>query len=649
LKSSRSFFSFVFFESRFDFGSFACKDNTKLLYPIVAIFILTISTSLFFTMNSISRTYADASNSIYDDILNPFPQIQSVGNKTLIVWQDNSTGNNEIYLTMSTDGGNTFEATKNLSNSTGSSQFPQIQSVGNKTLIVWQDNSTGNNEIYLRKSNNEGSTFSSKKNLSNSTGSSQFPQIQSVGNKTLIVWQDNSTGNNELNLKVSTDGGNTFVYPENIIKPNLQSSEPTVNDSSLRVEQVATGIAFPTQMDFLGNSDILVLEKNAGEVKRVANGTLQNNSLLDVPVANSVERGMLGIAVQRIPNGPTFVFLYFTESVKDGDDKSEKRLPIGNRLYRYELVQDKLVNPKLLLDLPATPGPAHNGGKLIVGPDGNLYLTIGDLNPNNSRAKNATFSQAQNHAEGLKADGRGGILRIMTTGNTVKGGILGSQSPLNEYFAHGIRNSFGIDFDPVTGFLWDTENGPQFGDEINLVLPGFNSGWNRVQGVWEPNGPLPGNFTNKPEGLVDFNGTSKYRSPEFTWFQPPPGLTGIKFLNSDKLGKKYKDDLFVGDFHNGNIYHFKLNHTRTGLQLNSVLQDKIANSPAETQGIIFAHGFGGITDLAVGPDGYLYVLSLYQGGNDCDTTKYQSPSCISYTTPLQGTIFRIIPKGAVLD
>jgi glucose/arabinose dehydrogenase len=128
----------------------------------------------------------------------------------------------------------------------------------------------------------------------------------------LIVWQDNSTGNNELNLKVSTDGGNTFVYPDNIIKPNLQSSEPTVNDSSLRVEQVATGIAFPTQMDFLGNSDILVLEKNAGEVKRVANGTLQNNSLLDVPVANSVERGMLGIAVQIIPNGPTFVFLFFT-------------------------------------------------------------------------------------------------------------------------------------------------------------------------------------------------------------------------------------------------------------------------------------------------------------------------------------------------
>ena len=70
------------------------------------------------------------------------------------------------------------------------------------------------------------------------------------------------------------------------------------------------------------------------------------------------------------------------------------------------LIQDKLVKPKLLLDLPTTPGPAHNGGKLIVGPDGNLYLTIGDLNPNNSRAKNATFSQAQNHVEGLKPDGR---------------------------------------------------------------------------------------------------------------------------------------------------------------------------------------------------------------------------------------------------
>ena len=59
-------------------------------------------------------------------------------------------------------------------------------------------------------------------------------------------------------------------------------------------------------------------------------------------------------------------------------------------------------------------------------------------------------------------------------------GILGDISPLNLYYAYGIRNSFGIDFDPVTGNLWDTENGPAYADEINIVKPGFNSGYTPV-------------------------------------------------------------------------------------------------------------------------------------------------------------------------
>ena len=61
--------------------------------------------------------------------------------------------------------------------------------------------------------------------------------------------------------------------------------------------------------------------------------------------------------------------------------------------------------------------------------------------------------------------------------------ILGNTYPLNLYYAYGIRNSFGFDFDPVTGNIWDTENGPGEGDEINLVEPGFNSGWHEVHGM----------------------------------------------------------------------------------------------------------------------------------------------------------------------
>ncbi|HEX7274925.1 MAG TPA: PQQ-dependent sugar dehydrogenase, partial [Nitrososphaeraceae archaeon] len=177
------------------------------------------------------------------------------------------------------------------------------------------------------------------------------------------------------------------------------------------------------------------------------------------------------------------------------------------------------------------------------------------------------------------------------------------------YYAYGIRNSFGIDFDPVTQKLWDTENGPNYGDEINLVEPGFNSGWKEVQGVWKLKGSNMGKeLDNKPEGLVDFNGKGKYSTPEFTW-KERYGPTAIKFLVSDKLGRQYENDAFVGDIHNGTLYHFDMNKTRTGFSLEGPLSDRIANSTSELRQVIFGTGFGGITDLEVGNDGYLYVLS----------------------------------------
>ena len=126
-------------------------------------------------------------------------------------------------------------------------------------------------------------------------------------------------------------------------------------------------------------------------------------------------------------------------------------------------------NPELLLELPASPGSDHNGGSLVIGPDDNLYLVVGDLS--------FTNSQISNVDRGIQADGRGGILRITQDGKVVEPALLGNQHPLDMYYAYGIRNSFGIDFDPETDNLWDTENGPGFGDEINLVEPGSNSGW----------------------------------------------------------------------------------------------------------------------------------------------------------------------------
>ena len=396
---------------------------------------------------------------------------------------------------------------------------------------------------------------------------------------------------------------------EHIVSFSDGDDLPIINDPNLKVELIVQGLDLPTTMAFLGPNDILVLEKDKGTVQRIVNGKILPEPLLDVNVATSVERCMCGIAVSQSDTGITYVFLYFTEAeLTDSEDIIEAKDPLGNRLYRYELVNNKLINPVLLLDLPAIPGPRHNGGAIMIGPDNNLYVPIGDVDGSYTRGSGET--KAQNYIDGVEPDGRSGILRITQDGNPVGIGILGNTHPLNLYYAYGIRNSFGFDFDPITGNIWDTENGPGNSDEINLVEPGFNSGWQEIQGMASNTDDDDG--FDLEEDIVDFEGKGKYSDPELVWMDTE-GPTAAKFLNSDKLGIQYVNDMFVGDVHNGWIYHFDLNEYRTDLILEGPLADKIANTPEEMQETIFGEGFGGITDLEVGPDGYLYVVSIGQG------------------------------------
>ena len=230
-------------------------------------------------------------------------------------------------------------------------------------------------------------------------------------------------------------------------------------------------------------------------------------------------------------------------------------------------------------------------------------------------------------------------MRVTLDGKIVNP-ILGHGEYLDKYFAYGIRNSFGIDFDPLTGTLWDTENGPQFGDEINLVEPGFNSGWRKVQGVWHYTDDAIGRKFHAMNALTNFNGKGKYSSPEFSW-NNTIGVTDLAFLNSKKLGQNFENDIFVGDFGNGYLYHFDMNINRTGLVLHVPLKDKIANSYDELGSIILAEGFGGITDLEVGPDGFLYILATSKGGSNCDPN-IQDQFCVPYASRNKGTVYRIV-------
>jgi glucose/arabinose dehydrogenase len=311
-------------------------------------------------------------------------------------------------------------------------------------------------------------------------------------------------------------------------------STPVIHDPNLRIEEVTRGLDLPTSMAFLGMDEMLALENNKGTIQRIVNGQIMDEPLIDVNVSTDVERCMCGIAVS-MGNNTANIFLYYTESeVSDGGEA------LGNRVYRYDLSNDELVNGRLLLDLPAQPGPRHNGGAIRLGLDNNsLYVPIGDVDGSFNPDGRYIRTQTQNYINSSTVDGRSGILAIGVDGRSlVDKGLLGDDYPLVLYYAYGIRNSFGIDFDPLTGNLWDTENGPAYADEINLVKPGFNSGYTPVHGIWAE-GVNPRSdvstwelFLNSTGGLVDFDGRGKYSFPEFTWIDPV-GVTAIKFFPSE--------------------------------------------------------------------------------------------------------------------
>jgi aldose sugar dehydrogenase len=383
------------------------------------------------------------------------------------------------------------------------------------------------------------------------------------------------------------------------------SSLPELNDQALRIEPVIQeGLLFPTSMVFLDNDTLLVTQKENGNVIAIINGTLKYQSVISVKVETRATRGLLGITAVEKPstlsssNHTKLVFLYFTELYE--------RDLVRNRVYRYEWDQENqtLVNGTMILDLPADPGPGHNGGKLKADRNGTIYTVIGDM---------FREGQLQNVPEGPAAEDSSVIIRITEHGSAVTSNPFYNSSNewMQKYYAYGIRNSFGLAIDPISRLLWDTENGDESYDEINIVRPGFNSGWNLIMG---PISHSDVEQSDLEEELVVFVG-SKYADPVFSW-EESIGVTDLEFLNSTALGPKYAYNLFVGDINNGNLYYFELSDNRTGIKfdangLKEDLTDLVADNDEEISQIVFGSGFeGGITDIETGPDGFLYVLTF---------------------------------------
>jgi len=393
----------------------------------------------------------------------------------------------------------------------------------------------------------------------------------------------------------------------------------TVQDPELIVEEFTTGLSSPTSISFVG-SDILVLQKNDGKVRLIQDGVLQNTPVLDVSVSNNSERGLLGI--ESVGNN---VYLFFTESLIDGGD------PLGNRIYKYFWNGTNLINPVLVKEFPATPDPNHNGGVLAKDLSDNVFAIIGDLN-------------------------RNGVLQNFPTGDPDDTSIILPIDPAGSIRAMGIRNSFGLTIDPITGNMWDTENGPNVFDEINLVSPNFNSGWETIMG------PATQVQIDSLPGFESF----VYSQPEFSW-EDPVAPTSILFPDAISFAN-YLDSVLVGDCNNGNLYKFTLNPPRDSFVFTSpALSDLVLNMTDNATEIEFGSGFGCITDLEMGPDGFLYVSSINTGKiyrifpldacivpNDIDLTittscTLYSSDFVSRSVLVQNSSVLTIPSDVTLD
>jgi len=405
---------------------------------------------------------------------------------------------------------------------------------------------------------------------------------------------------------------------------------PQLLDPNFKIQLVENGLDFPTRMNFLDDDILFIVQRVDGKVRIFKDLNLQEEPLIDLNVESGFERGFLGI-ISTKHNEKTLVFVYYTEASDDSDTHfygtvSDGNKNNGNKLIRYEWNGQDLVNPKMILHPIKQSEQIHQGGAMVI-KDEFLYLIVGDNTENTGPLTNGKAS--------ILFD-RGVIFRVDFDGNPHPENPFKKEG-FEKYFGFGIRNGYGMTIDSETGNIWDTDNGPSEFDEINLIFPGFNGGWKKIMG---PNGK--GLFSSPISDLTSIEG-AEYSDPEFSW-KLSIGITGIEFLNSNLYGEKYENSVFVGDAY-GHVYRFELNENRDGFVFDDPkLNDLIADSPEEAESILFGRNLGIITDIKLGPDGYLYFISMVQGDEPgLRTWAANVEKNVEEQGIGQGVLFRLIP------
>jgi len=332
-----------------------------------------------------------------------------------------------------------------------------------------------------------------------------------------------------------------------------------VSAQPYRVDTLASSpqIALPVAIAFTpGNSGkFFFTEKNNGRVRIVdEEGTLQPTPFLTLGVTGSGEQGLLGIDIHpAYPDSP-FVYVFFTRSTAGGGTRD-------NMVVRYADSLGTGVEPDTIVVVPRDNAAGnHNGGNIHFGPDGKLYITIGD------------YASTGNSQDTSAANLRGKILRLNVDGSIPTD----NPFPGRPFWSIGHRNSFDFTFDPLTGTMYCTENGPSCNDEVNRVPRRGNMGW-----------PVDGNCS--------YSGNAGYVRPLFYYPSSPlPALTGIAVYRHVAFPRLMGKLLFTG------------NSSPTVWSLTLTADGDTIVSGSYTTFFSYATGFA---DITVGPDGNIYLAN----------------------------------------
>ena len=327
---------------------------------------------------------------------------------------------------------------------------------------------------------------------------------------------------------------------------------PAAAAPRITAHQVVGNLDSPVAFTFGPGNTLWYVEKSTGEVRVHDLDADSDRSFFTVSgVTGDGERGMLGIALH--PAYPTkpFVYVYATRDAGGS---------LRNQILRLRDANGNGGDMKVIFSSPASSSPYHNGGRILFGPDGMLYAIVGEgHDPSNS--------------QDLSDNDRGKILRMMPNGdvpatNPRSGSLM---------WAYGIRNSFGFAFDPATDRLWESENGPECNDEVNLIRKGRNYGWGPHETC---SGSSPGN-TNQ-------DGPDPARPKLF--YVDTIGITGIAFCDGCGLGATNDGTAFFGAVNTGDITRGAFTANRSGIR---------------GKRVVYSHG-SGVLSLEVGPDGSIF-------------------------------------------